>query len=382
MSSLKKSILQEIKKILSEGQLVSVIPPAHIQYIQKLHQLLLKHDLKSNTIPQTAQQAITEFTNAVKNSEDSNVVYDQWFENTYLDGSREKAFNYIRNSIGDIPENFTFVGSPGDPTKKTGYVGGGSGGKGAGKGGEGFKDAGKGGGGMGGGTAPPTLHRGGCKNPKYIGFNGVTSGIDVKTVQTALTLFFSTRGAAKIITFKDDNFSETMESLVKEFQRAKKLKDDGCVGPRTACQLMKLYNWNTSILGLDKAKCYKLTSAAPKPPRPEDQGPPDQKMDLLRIVDKEYRMQLRDKTNNPKGLSGSILDTYNGNSSFKKLIDDAFEQGKLTKQFIKSEWNKIAPESELPKAMEESKNWLDRTREDTTSNLFERLVKDASKKVI
>ena len=35
-----------------------------------------------------------------------------------------------------------------------------------------------------------------------------------------------------------------------------------------------------------------------------------------------------------------------------------------------------------PRSMRESKNWLDRTREETASNLFERLVKDAAKKKV
>lgn len=174
----------------------------------------------------------------------------------------------------------------------------------------------------------------------FVGFNGVTSGPEVESIQRALKYYhFKETGEAdrsrgfkyKGMTDQGGTFGPATESALYDFQAqnggkyAAKLKNelgsslgnpDACAGPRTACALVLVAGTagvrGGTIAGYDLAKC--------------------------------------------KARFG------------KKKI----EKGRLAQ----------AEPEEAAGGLAESKNWLDRTREETASNLFERLVKDAAKKVI
>lgn len=174
----------------------------------------------------------------------------------------------------------------------------------------------------------------------FVGFNGVTSGPEVESIQRALKYYhFKETGEAdrsrgfkyKGMTDQSGTFGPATESALYDFQAqnggkyAAKLKNelgsslgnpDACAGPRTACALVLVAGTagvrGGTIAGYDLAKC--------------------------------------------KARFG------------KKKI----EKGTLAQ----------AEPEEAAGGLAESKNWLDRTREKTASNLFERLVKDTAKKVI
>lgn len=372
---LRKKIIQEIKSLLNEAPVKTGIPPEHQMYIAKMWQMLKPYD-PSGQFGDTATDAVEEFRRAIAQSVDSDSVYNDFFDPKRTD---PKVRTMIINALGKFPANFTLVGSPGDQTGS--QKGGGPGGKGGMGGGTGKGERGTGGGGGaddgtttggGGGTDPLIKTPGafGCRKPQFIGKNGKRSGDQIINIQMLLGNLAEVglRVGDNSVTFQGaskDNlgyFGLATQSAVVKFQEmygerfAPKLKGqlgidmptikaDGCVGPRTACALIlsaELSGLQTpgfkNVLGYNPAKCKAVLSGAKK---------------------KAKTSVTPDKTTVPaSGMGGGA----------QELPPEP------------------GPERvggrEIPAPMQESKNWLDRTREETASNLFERLVKDAAKKVI
>lgn len=253
---------------------------------------------------------------------------------------------------------------------------------------------------------PPSS--GGCKNPNNIGINGKRGpSQDIQTIQEILADYFSRMGGSlDTVNFKFAGkadkygmFGPATEAAVLNYQKRNGLGNDGCVGRKTACSLLKeIFTSKTytvrSILGLTKKKCQEGGGGSKKTPTPSPTPGPSEPGDpILKMIEDldakwlRYVKGVEGKTQRP----GSIKDAYRGNPDFKERLKSLNDAGQLNSEKIISVYNtEIGPQGvQYPKealtytgVKRESKNWLDRTREETTSNLFERLVKDASKKVL
>ena len=208
-------------------------------------------------------------------------------------------------------------------------------------------------------TAPRLLKGPGCKpGSKFVGKNGELSGEGVKQIQNSLTKLFGLNNfPGQGFTYKNETdstgrFGTATENAVLDFQKnygatlGGKLKGflgsslgnpDGCVGPKTACALA--FATKDTVLGFNDAKCKgRFSPAKKKTPATDETTVP---ISGMGSGGQELPSQPNPTPSGPgRGASGA------------------------------------------GQPMGESKNWLDRTREETTSNLFERLVKDAAKKVI
>ena len=194
-------------------------------------------------------------------------------------------------------------------------------------------------------TPKPGLKGPGCKSgSNFIGLNGKTSGNEIYEVQKALSsaMYGNLQGRTKFV-YEDKSdpfgtYGSATEEAVLDFQKTKGGKfaarirnelgsslgnPDGCVGPKTACALI-IASSVQQVAGYDLAKC---------------------KAKFKRL-----------------------------NNGGTQLVQKG---GKTPNQAPESQEQ---PQQQSVKA--ESKNWLDRTREDTTSSLFERLVQDVSKKKV
>lgn len=289
---------------------------------------------------------------------------------------------------------------------------------------------------------PPTPSKG-CNNPNNIGMNGKRGpSQDIQTIQEILADYFSRMGGSlDTVNFKFAGkadkygmFGPATEAAVLNYQKRNGLGSDGCVGKITACSLLKeIFTSKTytvrSILGLTKKKCEEAKKKKKKstpPPKPDGDTPvpptpqptsgfkcnngsvipewvinkvglqtnntdtPGPKYSpalqaacFLQKIDDDETIAPRQRAGDKKGEKYSTIDVFAGDSPFQRKIVNLAMNNQLSVENVRKLYNEQAPASTITmEPVKESKNWLDRTREKTTSNLFERLVKDATKKVL
>jgi len=175
----------------------------------------------------------------------------------------------------------------------------------------------------------PTFKYPGCSKPQFVGKNGKTKGAEVESVQRALEVYTMERSAKGKFTYNGisdvrGTFGPATEQAVYDFQK----EQGGKFASRITSQL-------GSSLGNPDACVGPKTGCA------------------LVII------------------AGGEVAGYDSAKCKARFGAKKIKRGVLAKTETPEE-NPIA----------ESKNWVDRTREETTSNLFERLVKDSAKKVI
>ena len=130
------------------------------------------------------------------------------------------------------------------------------------------------------------------------------------------------------------------------------IKPDGCYGPKTSCAVTLFYGL-PDIYGRSKNKCMSKLGLSKK---------------AASTVEKQSQAQLSPETWAERGL-GAAGKFLKGDFTGAKA-----ELGKNAQELAGEKTKKAG-------LKKESKNWIAKTREETLSNLFERLVKDSSKKV-
>lgn len=178
------------------------------------------------------------------------------------------------------------------------------------------------------GPVPQQLKYVGCRKPQFVGKNGIVDGPKVESIQRALELVTMEKSNRGKFTYqgKSDNrgtFGPATEQAVYDFQKSQ--------GGRYAAKIRTQLG---SSLGNPDACVGPKTACA-----------------LAMVAGGE--------------IAGYDLAKCKARFGKKKIERDVLAKGE-----------------QAPENIAESKNWLDKTREKTASNLFERLVKDTTKKVI
>ena len=180
----------------------------------------------------------------------------------------------------------------------------------------------------------PGLKYPGCRKPQFVGKNGKISGPEVESVQRALEVFTMEKSSRGKFTYKgvSDNrgtYGPATEQAVYDFQKS----EGGKFAAKIKTQL-------GSALGNPDGCVGPKTACA-----------------LVMVA-------------------GGEVANYNLAKCKTRFGVKKIQRGVLAKTATP------IGDVEAAAGMAESKNWIDRTREETKLNLFERLVKDAAKKVI
>lgn len=185
------------------------------------------------------------------------------------------------------------------------------------------------------GPAPgPGLKYAGCKKSQFVGKNGKTSGPEVESIQRALEVYTMERSPRGKFTYKgiSDNrgtYGQATEQAVYDFQKS----EGGKFATRIKTQLGSSLGNPDGCVG-PKTACALVMTAGGE-------------------------------------VAGFDLAKCKAKFGKKKIEKGVLAKGETP---VKG--------AEDAEGLAESKNWLDKTREETSSNLFERLVKDTAKKVI